>query len=60
MPDLDLIKQAEQGTLLTLSDCLSPFATYVSASDHTHHEPFGHRLATIDLHIARVRPALST
>src|SRR3954468_10273700 len=43
--------------LLTLSElCFTVREVFFSFGPHTHHEPVGRRVATIDLHSARVRP----
>src|SRR6266480_772827 len=43
--------------LLTLSElCFTVREVFFSFGPHTHHEPVGRRVATIDLHIACVRP----
>jgi len=42
--------------LLTLSElCFTVREVFFSFGPHTHHEPVGRRVATIDLRIARVR-----
>src|ERR1700732_2328514 len=46
-----------KATLLTLSELSFTVREIVFGfGPHTHHEPVGRRVATIDLHIARVRP----
>ena len=58
MPDLTGLGSvsARPCALLTLSElCFTVCEVFFSFGPHTHHEPVGRRVATIDLRIARVR-----